>query len=680
MLRISLQTLRARRATLTGAFVAIWLAVTLASATGLLMAGALGAPRSGGLAATKAGVRAHHTMTIGHGDDADNLDAFPGPRLPAATVERVATVPGVARAAGDIAFPAGAWDAQGHHVAAGPADRLVGHGWDSAALTPYRLTAGGPPGGPSDVVADVRTGTRVGAALRIVTPAGGSRYRVSGLADAHGAGDASQAAMFFTSARAASLSGAPGKVNAVGVTADPGTSAAMLRSRLKERLGSKIDVLDPRHAADADAGDPTAADRAGLIAIFGALGAIAGAVALFVVAGTFGLAIAQRRRETAVLRALGASPRQIRRLIAGEALLVSLVAGALGVVAGRPLAHLIVDVLADRGEVAPAFAPAHSIVPLAAALGMGVLISQRAVFAAARRAGRIPPADALREVAIEHPHPGFTRVVSGVACLAGGAAMSTLFSGYWAMAFAVLGGILLTIGTGLLGRWLLGTPAAVLAAPLRRLGASGLLAGTGLAANRWRTASLATPIVLVVMLAGIQGIVESSNQGHTENVTRMRVHAPHVLVGAHDAPLPLRTAAAVAKLGGVDAVTAVVPTELHPLAAGLGDQSPWTAAGLGGARTVNTLDPDVVRGSLANVHGDDVAVSRVFADAGDLSVGDTVPVRLADTTRRTLRIAAIYDRAAGLGDVLLDPAVARRHAAVPADMALFVAGGVDAGR
>src|SRR3954447_9798021 len=209
MLRISLQTLRARRGTLAGAFVAIWLAVTLASATGLLMAGALGPPGAGRLAATDAVVRADPTITSGHGEDAEGVDVIPGPRLPVATVERVAAVPGVARAVADIAFPAGAWSAQGQHLEAERADRLVGHGWDSAALTPYRLTTGRPPGGPSDVVADTRMGTRVGATLRIVTPTGGSRYRVSGLADAHGAGDASQAAVFFTPAIAASLSGAP---------------------------------------------------------------------------------------------------------------------------------------------------------------------------------------------------------------------------------------------------------------------------------------------------------------------------------------------------------------------------------------------------------------------------------------------------------------------------------------
>ena len=144
MLRISLQTLRARRATLAGAFVAIWLAVTLASATGLLMAGALGPPGAGRLAATDAVVRADPTVTIGHGEDAEGLDVIPGPRLPAATVERVAAVPGVARAVGDIAFPAGAWNAQGQHLEAERADRLIGHGWDSAALTPYHLTDGPP--------------------------------------------------------------------------------------------------------------------------------------------------------------------------------------------------------------------------------------------------------------------------------------------------------------------------------------------------------------------------------------------------------------------------------------------------------------------------------------------------------------------------------------------------------
>src|SRR3954469_6691567 len=255
MLRISLQTLRARRGTLAGAFVAIWLAVTLACATGLLMAGALGAPGAGRLSAADAVVRADPTVTIGRGEDTEDLDVVPAPRLPDRTVERAAAGPGVARAIGDIAFAAGAWDAGGRHLDAANADRLVGHGWDSAALTPFRLAAGRAPAGPRDVVADARLGTRVGAVLRIVTPSGDARYRVSGLADSARAGDVSQAAVFFAPAAAAKLSGAAGRVNAVGVVAERGIPSAALRHRLRERLGPRVHGLRPPHGAGVHAGD-----------------------------------------------------------------------------------------------------------------------------------------------------------------------------------------------------------------------------------------------------------------------------------------------------------------------------------------------------------------------------------------------------------------------------------------
>ena len=163
-----------------------------------------------------------------------------------------------------------------------------------------------------------------------------------------------------------------------------------------------------------------------------------------------------------------------------------------------------------------------------AALGGGILVAQLAVFAAARRAGRTRPAEALREAAIERARPGVLQIVAGVLCLGGGIAMALIFKGMWAVAFAILEGMLLAAGVGLLGRALLGLPAALLAWPLRRLGASGLLASTSLAANRWRTAALATPVVLVAMLAGTQGIVQTSGQRDAEHVTAERVTAPFV--------------------------------------------------------------------------------------------------------------------------------------------------------
>jgi putative ABC transport system permease protein len=667
VLRISLQTLRARRGSLAGAFVAIFLAVMLAAGTGLLMAGALSAPGPGRLAAADAVVRADPTVTVGHGEDAERVDVVPAPRLPADAVQRAARAPGVAAAIGDVSFAVGA-----RALRTAGVERLQGHGWQSAALTPYRLTAGRAPSGPRDVVVDARLPARVGASIHMTAPGGAGSYRVTGVARGSANRDRGQAAVFFAPAVADALSGAAGRVNAIGIVAEPGVSPAALRERLA-RPG--VEVLDRAHAADADAGDPRAADRGTLIAIFGTMGGIAGFVALFVVAGTFALAIAQRRRETAVLRALGATPRQVRRLIAGEALLVSLVATGLGLLAARPLANGLVELLAGHGDVPAGFAPGHSWIPLAAAAGMGIGIAQLAVVAAARRAGKVRPAEALREVAIEHGRPGVVRTLSGVLALGGGAAMALLFKGEQASAFSILAGILLAAGTALLGRWLLGLPAALLAAPLRALGAPGLLASTGLAANRWRTAALATPILLIAMLAGTQGVVATSTRHDTESVTQQRVTADHVVAGRDGAPLPAGTAERLAGGKGAGAAAGMVPTQVFLLGEGLtGWDAPWSAAGVGGTDVSRALDLGVSRGDVRDVRGTAVAVSETVAAEGHVQVGDVLRARLEDTTAASLRVAAIYERHAGLGHVVMDRTLARRHAAVPADTAVFVAG------
>ncbi len=608
MLRISFQTLRARRGTLAGAFVAIWLAVTLAYATGLLMDAALSPPGPGRFAAADAVVQADPSIQTA---DGETENVIPSPRLDADLVQRFDG------AVGDISFAVGAWDAQGRRLSGDP---LHAHGWASAPLTPYRLISGRAPTGAHDVVVDERL--KAGDRVRIGTPVGESTYRVTGRVRG-----SSTPTLFFADRVAARLSGTPQQVNAI-----------VIRGEVP-RVVAPLEVLDREHAADADAGDPRSADRAALVAIFGTMGGIAGLVALFVVAGTFTLAIVQRRREVAVMRALGAAPHQIRRLIAGEALIVSLVAGALGLLAGEPLAHAIVALLSERDVVPTGFTPGSSWIPLAAALGGAILIPQLAVFAAARRAGRTRPAEALRDAAIERPRPSVLQIVTGLLFVSGGVAMALVFKGMWAIAFAILVGLVLAIGVGLLGRVLLGVPAAILARPLRGLGAAGLLASTSLSANRWRTAALATPIVLVAMLAGTQAVVQSSSQQDVERVSEARVTAPYVVTGRDDAPIP------PTRISG----TAVAPTSIYPEGASLGEEAPWPAAGI---RTRGAAGLDLGF-DLARVRGDDVAVSTVFAEAGDLRVGETFVARMADTSRRTLRVTAIYDRAAGIGDVLV---------------------------
>ena len=106
-----------------------------------------------------------------------------------------------------------------------------------------------------------------------------------------------------------------------------------------------------------------------------------------------------------------------------------------------------------------------------------------------------------------------------------------IFSGEAALAFSILGGILLASGTGDARALAARAAGRALSLPLRLLGAPGLLASTGLAANRWRTAALATPVVLIAMLVGTQGVLQASSQEDTERVTEARVTADRVVVG-----------------------------------------------------------------------------------------------------------------------------------------------------
>ena len=218
--------------------------------------------------------------------------------------------------------------------------------------------------------------------------------------------------------------------------------------------------------------------------------------------------------------------------------------------------------------------------------------------------------------------------------------------------------MLLAAGVGFLGRLLLGVPAACWRGRCGCSVAAGLLASTGLAANRWRTAAIATPVVLIAMLAGHAGAraaqrparhgADDGRAGHggpRRRRPRRRRRCPP------GPPRGSRRSTASA------AWPRSCPTEVYGLDHGLGEESPWRAAGLGAAGA-RTLDLGVVAGDLRDVRGDAIGVSRVVAHDGGLAVGDAISVRLADTTPRTLRVAAIYDRAAGLGDVVLDAAVA----------------------
>jgi putative ABC transport system permease protein len=194
---------------------------------------------------------------------------------------------------------------------------------------------------------------------------------------------------------------------AIAVRGEPGVDGGLLRDRIGAAVGSDPQVLDHRHAATADAGDPSAFDRVELVAVLAAGGGITLAITIFVVAGTIAFGVERRRRELALLRAVGATPGQVRRLLAGETALIGLVAGAAGSLAATALFAAFSDSLVSVGLAPDGFEVAPHWIPYAIAVAVGVVVALLATLIAGRRALAVSPGEALVESALPQPRsPG----------------------------------------------------------------------------------------------------------------------------------------------------------------------------------------------------------------------------------------------------------------------------------
>src|SRR3954449_961113 len=342
MLRLALLSGRGRLGTFTGALIALAAASVLTTAWGMQLESVLrGHPSVERYAGAAAVVTGQQIIGADHDVPLDERA-----RVSSALTSELAAVPGVKAAIGDVSVPV----RLGRRAA-------VAHGWGSAALTPYVLTAGRPPAGPGEVVAGYRAklGARVSLAstepVRTVTVVGVARPRQP---------DSEQKAIFVTDAEAEQLGGHPGRVDAIGVLAGPGFDASRLRA-----VAGGAQVLTG--AARGNAEHPELQEaRITLIPVTAAFAGLALFIAMFVVTSTMGLSIQQREREIALLRAVAATPRQIRRMIGWEAALVGLVGSAAGVWPGLLLGEKLGHALVRHGIVPSSFTVQADWMPAAA--------------------------------------------------------------------------------------------------------------------------------------------------------------------------------------------------------------------------------------------------------------------------------------------------------------------------
>jgi putative ABC transport system permease protein len=200
----------------------------------------------------------------------------------------------------------------------------------------------------------------------------------------------------------------PGQVDALLLQLSPGAEEATVAERLRDHLGDDCSVLTGGARGRAEVLDSVDANTR-LIAISGSLLGIAVAVAIFVVAGMLSVLVQQRHREIALLRAIAATPRQIRRMIGTETLVITMVGTLLGIWPGLRLAETIIAGMRDQDLLPGTFHSVAGPVPVLAAVAEALLIAQGATWIAGRRASRVRPVEALAAAAVPTARLGAVR-------------------------------------------------------------------------------------------------------------------------------------------------------------------------------------------------------------------------------------------------------------------------------
>ncbi|MFI1381625.1 ABC transporter permease [Embleya sp. NPDC020886] len=659
-------SVRFRPASFAGSFVALLFAAMLVTMCGVFM---------------ESGIRAHATperyadtpilvsgpdkvskqLGKGEGKYTESAPLPERTRIDAGLAGRIAAVPGVRAVIPDLTFPA-------------QIERTTpaGHGWSSAPLAGTR--EGTAPGAGEVVLTMAAAGSaKVGDTVRATTPGGEVALRVSGVVPGEGAH------LYVADADAQRLAGHPGTVTAIGVLpaagADTGKVAEDVRAAVAG-TGAKVATGNARGAAEySDFGNT----KEMFTAIGGTLGGIVLMVAIFVVAGATALSVGQRRRDIALLRAVGATPWQIRRMIATETALVSLVAGAVGVLPGTLLARWWFSAMDDRGLVAHGVTLSVGWIPMVVAIGAGTLTALGAGLLAARRSAKIKPTEALGDAATERVFVGWIRLVLGLGTLGGGIAVTRVaLNATGDDAIAAAGGVIMLfmIAIGLLGPILAHLLVSVFGWVGSLFGTTGQLAFDNARANSRRLASAITPIALAVAFAATLSFMFAAEDHHASVQSKEAITADRVLAGPGFAP---QTTARVAATPGVASVTSVLNTSVVVVRdGGLAKQS---AQGVGGTTQdlSTTLDlgvregsTDALRSGAPQPQGGVVALDRQMASALHGKVGKPVSMWLGDGTAINPIVVAIYERGLGTAAVTLPRAAVERHVETALDTRLLV--------
>ncbi|MFF4449339.1 ABC transporter permease [Streptomyces sp. NPDC001502] len=498
----------------------------------------------------------------------------------------------------------------------------------------HPLTGGRAPRGGEEIAVDSGTAAagrfRIGEEVTLATDGPAMTKRLVGIVTTRDTRvTAGGTLVLFDKATAQQLFASPGRYTSIDLSAAGGTDAA--------ELARRVTALLPADRAEATTGAAQAAQQTVLVDTLTRgnekLSLVFAGVALFIgsflIVNTFTMLVARRTREIALLRAIGATRRQVVRSLLWEAVLLGLAASALGFLLGLGIASVLPEILSTTGESLPRGPLVIGPLPVAAALAVGVGVTVLAAWLPSRKAARIAPVEAMR--AAEQPPTATASRVRGAAgalLLALGAALLLSLAGAKDaseenLRSAMSGCALLVIAVIVLAP-LLAVPVLRLSGRLTgRLGITGHLAHRNALRDPRRTAATASALMVsTALVAGLAVIGHSTGQA-LDRQAAAGLAADYV-ISTHTSSAGIDPAAVqrVSATPGVRTATAVTDSTLF-----VG----------GGVRRISGVDPaaalsvmklDFVNGSLKDLGPGRIALSSTLARANGVRTGDRIDARI----------------------------------------------------
>jgi putative ABC transport system permease protein len=671
MWRLTLKNLRAHKRRLAATCFAVLLGVSFLSATlatGDTMRAGFGELITELNDGTAGVVRS--TTDIGNDEIASERGLVDQSLVP-----QIAAVDGVRAAHASIDVAGQIIDTDGDPVGGNGPPTRAGNFVDDPALAGYGIVEGRAPAGPDEIVMDKGSADKAGyevgdvAIVRVpdvieATVVGIVTYGQDGEYDSI----SGSTWVGFTTERAATLLlGQPGRTTEIVIAAEPGVTQTELVERVTPLLPDGLEAVTGQQIEDEFKSD-LESDFIGFFETFLLVFAgIALLVATFSIYNTFAIIVAQRTRESALLRALGASRRQVLRSITLEALAVGVVASALGIAAGVGLAHGIAALLESMDLELPVgiVVSARTIV-ISSLVGVGITLL--ASVAPAVRASRVAPLAALREVSIDRSANSVLRGALGAVTAVAGIAMVLSTASGGSLAVAGLGAVLALVGMVLLGPVVARPVSATLGVPVAAIrGSSGRLARRNAMRNPRRTAASASALMVGVAVVALFTVFAASIKQSIQTLADDSVSAQIVVETDSFSGVGLNPEMAE-EMAGLPEMDAVVGAGEGVVTIEGSTEYPMI---LDVASMPAVADMEVTQGSMELTSEYGLAVADDYAEDKGWTLGAEVPVTFADGDTRTFTVDAIYGLDNLFGEVMMNRSAYAPHATQLTDVVVL---------